>query len=374
VTCGFGAASKPDIICPSKAACQRVEANLGKLVALAQNGTASTKVEPASSGASTGNLPTRASSDPLADLNDRIEELAFTSQIEQDGDVAHVTQTAKMTTRLEPGGMLVIDAHGNISGSWEQSEDMIADFIDEVARVPLGSVSISLDHKKIGETAIFAEEVDEILLDCPDGVSCIEIKEQNAASSKPIDGFKILCRARDCDAVVADLKALAPKADRARPSQAPPQSTTLSTGRALFGLLERINTEIARSYVFEPGGMTVTREVGLAADGRITLRGNKCAVSPSDDFSKITECRMKTVHGSETEVSFDPAQVDPSSIRLEMRATGRRVIFLCRDKSPCVMRPDRSRYFPGAYLACPNETDCNRLVTDFTSLLDLARK
>ncbi len=200
----------------------------------------------------------------------------------------------------------------------------------------------------------------------------------NDLDGQSADAFRLNCQDQaSCADLYHDIKALfgllSPSgAMPSTPSGAAPAAPALRSLRALDSTLSRVNADIDRSVWLEGSGMLVTTAVSREGSGGLRITGHRCPLTRRSSQQQIDACRAEAPVGADTSVIFAAADIDGATIRLDSSNAGSRVTFYCKAKSACVMRPDRSRYFPGAYLACQDATACNRLVGDFASLVDLA--
>jgi hypothetical protein len=66
-------------------------------------------------------------------------------------------------------------------------------------------------------------------------------------------------------------------------------------------------------------------------------------------------------------VEFD---IDGSSIGLQSAGKNFLISFSCKTEDACIKSPDGHLQYRGFGIACPDATECNRLVIEFSSLLD----
>jgi hypothetical protein len=182
--------------------------------------------------------------------------------------------------------------------------------------------------------------------------------------------------APSCERLKADFAALVTKAPPAR--QAPGQASVTPPGpkpqgqQTLASLLQSINDGIARSLYFSGRNLLVTTSLSQSPDGRLELRGHLCVgLTLASARRDIETCRASNPNSADTRVLFRVPDLDRTAVRMEDNAGTYRVLFLCRNKEPCVARPDKSAYFPGGFLACPSRDACTRLMADFFQLFDL---
>jgi len=100
----------------------------------------------------------------------------------------------------------------------------------------------------------------------------------------------------------------------------------------------------------------------VTAEGAIALLARECGAGcllVSDEADVI--------------VRFAPGDIDGNSIGYQAAGGGYAVVFSCAAAAgACIASPDGRLRFRGYGLPCADQTECNRLVIGFVSLLDQA--
>ena len=216
---------------------------------------------------------------------------------------------------------------------------------------------------------------------CPESGACVALKD--ILKDAPAIPFKIGCASeRDCGVLAKalnDVKAFTEPGGSAQPANPPPKNSigpgTIPTGNSLFALFQRINVTIASAARTKDRSIFLTSALLAQGEHQLRLHNVICHASSMPDAKAVQDCRAGLLRQTSQWAIIEPSAIDPSSIRIYSPTSpsehGNALAFRCKLGMNCVMLEDHSRYYPGAALECGGADTCNRLVTDFSSLIDL---
>jgi len=225
-----------------------------------------------------------------------------------------------------------------------------------------------------------------VAIDCVSGDNCITVYDgdgefadgahNNDEISQSVAGTALGCRADKCESIRADLEALAaiargstapPTIEQGRVDSAAGREATHAkpaSGRAASAAA-RVTSRIDRQAA-SVAGLPSTQGIALLGDGRIALHTDSCAGDRSG-------CGPNAVTDNEIVVAFAAADIDAASPAIQATGSGYAVVFACKaGLGACMRSPDGRLQFAGYGLACKDQTECNRLVIDLSSLLAAA--
>ncbi len=191
--------------------------------------------------------------------------------------------------------------------------------------------------------------------------------------------FSFGCARDKCAAIRNDLRALIALAGAAgrehskksvSPQQATPSFTPAQAPpapkipKAVSSAVGRVNTRVDRNAAPPPGFLPTQ---GLAVvGGKIALHTDSCAADKAG-------CGPNAVTEYEIVVQFSLSDINGSSIGYQAAGGGYALVFSCKPAAgACIRSPDGRLQLVGYGIPCKDQTECNRLVLDFSSLLDLA--
>ncbi len=366
------AVERGEFICAGRAACQRLAADFGALVA------AQSKEDAFLARASDNQQQILSA---INAINDRLR-----SAIWQENDEVYWEPSFGLSQGL---GLSFIEADCSNDDVDFDSDAPAGNELVSMCRRAEGNITLQnktgilIDHypTRLDLTALDGAALSIVKANASKGESGTALKitcktgsgcARNALNGQTKDSFELFCTDEaSCTDLYKDLGKLFSVLSAAQtPAELAAQFH--GTHSALDAPLERVNADIDRAVWFEGSGALVTTRVTRDGNGALRISGHRCPLTQQSSQQEIDACRTEEPEGTDTALLFKGSDVDASSISIDSGAGGKRLIFYCKGKGACVMRPDRSRYLPGAYLACPDDATCDRLVLDFTSLLDRA--
>jgi hypothetical protein len=264
--------------------------------------------------------------------------------------------------------------------AFEPSLGLLAIKVDDVdetapitALIPLRHVVVVSDRFKRGEVT-----TDGVVTICADDRTCIGITIDSVEealqklrdspdaelSGKLRKSFGFGCKPEHCADVqraIGELILLASAPATTEEEPAPSGLTPFQ--RAVAAVLGPVNQRIDRDAA-PVAGLPVTQGVAVTTEGRIALLSRECDASG--------DC-VSAVETADIIVQFAAGDIDYNSIGYQAAGGGYAVVFSCAQMAgACVASPDGRLQFRGYGLPCAGQTECNRLVIDFTSLLGQA--
>ncbi|MGD9537380.1 MAG: hypothetical protein AB7P52_05490 [Alphaproteobacteria bacterium] len=186
-------------------------------------------------------------------------------------------------------------------------------------------------------------------------------------SGRERKSFGFGCRPEHCDdirAAVTELIALASApATAAVPEEEAKPDRPTPFQRAMAAMLGPVNQRLDREAA-PAAGLPATRGVAVTAEGAIALLARECGAGAG--------C-LSVPDESDVIVRFAAGDIDGNSIGYQAAGGGYAVVFSCAAAAgACIASPDGRLQFRGYGLPCVDQTECNRLVIDFASLLGQA--